>query len=222
MLPRMGESAERWATFDCYGTLIDWNAGIGRELERLFGPGRGGELLHTYHELEPQIQREEPGRSYREVMSVALARLGAPADERDALARSLPEWEPFPEVPPALEELRRRGWRLAVLSNSDRDLIAASQRRLVVPFDHVVVAEDVRSYKPGHAHWLRFRADTGADPGRHVHVAASRFHDVAAARELAIPCIWINRLGEAPDPVPARELPDLTCLADTLDELVSA
>ena len=65
---------ERWATFDCYGTLIDWNGGIGRELERLFGPARSGEMLRAYHELEPQIQREDPSRSYREVMSVALAR----------------------------------------------------------------------------------------------------------------------------------------------------
>ena len=71
---------ERWATFDCYGTLIDWNGGIGRELERLFGPARGAaSSSRAYHELEPQIQREDPGRSYREVMSIALARLGAPA-----------------------------------------------------------------------------------------------------------------------------------------------
>ena len=79
---------DRWATFDCYGTLIDWNGGIGRELERLFGAARGGEQLHAYHELEPQIQREDPGRSYREVMAVALARLGAPAGEEEALGRS--------------------------------------------------------------------------------------------------------------------------------------
>ena len=117
---------ERWATFDCYGTLIDWNGGIGRELERLFGAARGGELLRAYHELEPQIQREDPSRSYREVMAVALARLGAPAAEQDALGRSLPAWDPFPEVPAALEEARARGWRLAVLSNTDRDLLDAS------------------------------------------------------------------------------------------------
>ena len=214
--------ADRWATFDCYGTLIDWDAGIRAELARVFGEDRAEELLARYHEVEPEIQRADPSLSYRDVMTEAMRRLGAQAEEAHALARSLPDWPRFPETQPALQEARERGWRLAILSNSDRDLIAASQRRLVVPFDHVVVAEDVRSYKPGHAHWLRFRADTGADPGRHVHVAASRFHDVAPARELAIPCIWINRLGEAPDPVPARELPDLAGLADALDELVPA
>ena len=120
----------RWATFDCYGTLIDWNGGIGRELERLFGVDRAGECLRRYHELEPEIQAEDPSRSYREVMAIALARLGAPADEHDALARALPGWEPFPEVPAALGEARARGWRLAILSNTDRDFLDASVARL--------------------------------------------------------------------------------------------
>src|SRR3954470_7248389 len=119
----------RWATFDCYGTLIDWNGGIGRELERLFGPNEAGEKLRRYHELEPEIQREDPSRSYRDVMATALARLGAPASEHDALGSSLPGWEPFPEVPAALEEVRSRGWSLAILSNSDRDFIDASVAR---------------------------------------------------------------------------------------------
>src|ERR1051326_7579349 len=128
-------AGERWATFDCYGTLIDWNGGIGRELERLFGAARSGELLRAYHELEPQIQREDPGRSYREVMAVALARLGAPADEEDALGRSLPRWDPFPEVPAALAEARAAGWRLAVLSNTDRGFLDASLARIGADFD---------------------------------------------------------------------------------------
>jgi 2-haloacid dehalogenase len=93
---------DRWATFDCYGTLINWNGGIGRELERLFGTEQAAPLLHGYHELERAYQRERPDASYREVLTVALARLAereslplAPS-EHDALARSLPNWEPFP------------------------------------------------------------------------------------------------------------------------------
>src|SRR5580765_620683 len=164
---------DRWATFDCYGTLIDWNGGIGRELERLFGASEAGQTLRRYHELEPEIQREDPSRSYREVMAVALARLGAPAEEHDALARSLPGWEPFAEVPAALEEARSRGWRLAILSNSDRDLIDASIARLGVPFDETIVASEIGSYKPAPLHWREFFARTGANRAGHVHVGAS-------------------------------------------------
>ena len=213
---------ERWATFDCYGTLIDWNGGIGRELERLFGAARGGELLHTYHELEPQIQREDPSRSYREVMAVALARLGAPADEQDALGDSLPEWEPFPEVPLALEEARTRGWRLAVLSNTDRDLLDASLSGIGVDFDLTVVASEIGSYKPASAHWDEFFVQSEADRGRYAHVAASLFHDIAPAAALGLRTIWINRLGEEAEPQPDIELRSLTGLADSLDALVQA
>ena len=213
---------ERWATFDCYGTLIDWNGGIGRELERLFGAARGGELLHAYHELEPQIQREDPSRSYREVMAVALARLGAPAEEHDALGRSLPSWDPFPEVPAALEEARARGWRLAILSNTDRGLLAASLGRIGVDFDLTVVASEIGSYKPAPAHWEEFFAQTGAPRDRHVHVAASLFHDIAPASGLGLRTVWINRLGEEAEPQPDVELRNLAGLADSLDSLVAA
>ena len=213
---------ERWATFDCYGTLIDWNGGVGRELERLFGAARGGELLHTYHELEPQIQREDPSRSYREVMAVTLARLGAPPGEQGALGRSLPEWEPFPEVPAALEDARVRGWRLAVLSNTDRDLLDASLVRIGVEFELTVVASEMGSYKPASAHWDEFFARSGADRGRHVHVAASLFHDIAPASALGLRTIWINRLGEEAEPQPDIELRSLAGLSDDLDSLVPA
>jgi 2-haloacid dehalogenase len=212
----------RWATFDCYGTLIDWNGGIGRELERLFGAARSGELLHAYHELEPQIQREEPSRSYRGVMSVALARLGAPAAEEGALGRSLPDWEPFPEVPGALEDARSRGWRLAVLSNTDRDLLDASLDRLGIEFDLSVVASEIGSYKPSPGHWDEFFARSGAERGRHVHVGASLFHDIAPAVALGLHTVWINRLGEEPEPQPDVELHTLGGLADSLDSLVPA
>ena len=211
---------ERWATFDCYGTLIDWNAGIGRELERLFGAARGGELLHTYHELEPQIQREDPGRSYREVMAVALARLGAPAGEEDALGRSLPRWEPFPEVPDALEEARAHGWRLAALSNTDRDFLDASLDRIGVGFEQTIVASEIGSYKTAPALWEEFFARSGAERDHHVHVAASLFHDIAPATALGLRTIWINRLGEEPEPQPDVELHSLAGLADSLDALV--
>jgi len=211
---------DRWATFDCYGTLIDWNGGIGRELERLFGSARTGELLHAYHELEPQVQREDPGRSYREVMAVTLARLGAPAEEQDALGRALPGWDAFPEVPAALEEARARGWKLAVLSNSDRDLLDDSLARIGVEFELSVVASEIGSYKPARGHWDEFFFRSGADRARHVHVAASLFHDIAPAGALGLRTVWVNRLGEEPEPQPDIELHSLAGLAEALDSLV--
>jgi len=217
----------RWATFDCYGTLIDWNAGIGAVLEHLYGADKAPELLRRYHELEPQVQAEAY-RSYAEVLSLTLERLahetgyGIPEGESGVLARSLPDWPAHAEVPAALAELRARGWQLAILSNTDRELIAASQRTLGVPFDLAVVAEDVRSYKPAHAHWERFFELASTDREHHVHVAASLFHDIAPARELELNTVWINRDGEAAEPQPDRELPDLARLPQTLDELVFA
>jgi len=211
---------DRWATFDCYGTLIDWNGGIGRELERLYGADRASALLHRYHEVEPQVQHEEPTRSYRDVMAITLARLAdVPAGEEDALGRSLPSWEPFPEVRASLEEARARGWRLAILSNTDRDFIDASMERIGVPFEFAIVASEIGSYKPGHRHWEEFAARTGAGRDGHVHVGASLFHDVAPARELGLPTVWINRLGEEPKPQPDVELRSLSGLADALDSL---
>jgi 2-haloacid dehalogenase len=217
---------DRWATFDCYGTLIDWNGGIGRELERLFGAGRAGGLLHAYHEVEPEVQREVPTRSYRDVLTVTLARLAElerldlDPEEQDALARSLPSWEPFPEVRAALEDARARGWKLAILSNTDRDYIDASLKRIGVSFDHVIVASEIGSYKPGHRHWEAFDEQTGADPAGRVHVGASLFHDVAPAVELGLPTIWINRLGEDAEPEPDVELHTLEGLGAALDALV--
>jgi 2-haloacid dehalogenase len=213
-------AVERWATFDCYGTLIDWNGGIRAELARVFGEEQAGGQLRRYHELEPELEHDGT-LSYREVMTEAMRRLGAPAGEEAGLAASLPSWRPFPEVPAALDEARARGWRLAILSNTDPDFIEASKALIGIPFDETVVASEIGSYKPALGHWQEFTRRTGADSSRHVHVGASLLHDVAPAKnELGLPTIWINRLGERPDPEPSIELPDLRGLADALDSLV--
>ncbi len=212
----------RWATFDCYGTLIDWNGGIQAELARLWPEEDADELLRRYHELEPEVEHTEPGLSYREVMQRVLARLGeVPSGEGDALGRSLPRWHAFPEVRQSLEETRARGWRLGILSNTDRDFIEASKTAIGVPFEETVVASEIGSYKPAPKHWEVFYERTGADPARHVHVAQSMFHDIVTANELGLPSVWINRLGERHDTAPTRELPDLSALPEVLDELVA-
>jgi len=212
--------AERWATFDCYGTLIDWDGGVRRELARIFGEERADERLARYHEVEPDIQRAEPSLAYREVLARSLDDLGASPEERDSLGESLPTWTPFPEVRAALEEARGRGWRLAILSNTDRDFIEASKRLIGVRFDATIVASEIGSYKPALEHWQAFEREIGRLPN--VHVGASHFHDVVPASGLGLPTVWVNRLAEHGDPPPTRELRDLAPLADVLDELVPA
>lgn len=215
--------AERWATFDCYGTLIDWERGIGDALAALW-PGIPSErLLAVYHAVEPVVEEVRPALSYREVLDrcrrAVAAVEGLDPGEANVLAESLPSWPPFPEVSGALVELRRRGWRLAILSNTDPDLLAASLERIGAPFDVTVTAADAGSYKPAPGHWERF-FERGVDRERHVHVAASAFHDLAPAAALGLTAVWINRTGETSDLPRAAELPDLSGLPDVLDRLV--
>ena len=218
---------ERWATFDCYGTLVDWNTGIRRELERLLGVERADELLVRYHEIERELQVASPGASYREVLTLALERLANETGlsltegETSSLARSLPSWPVFEDVRSGLGEARDRGWRLGILSNTDRDLIDASMVEIGIAFHPVVVAGEIGSYKPAKRHWEVFRQETG-DDCRHVHVAQSLFHDIVPASELGIPTIWINRQDEPEDSRPTVTLPGVATLADALDALVPA
>jgi 2-haloacid dehalogenase len=220
---------ERWATFDCYGTLVDWKAGIHGELEKLFGVENADTLLVRYHELEPAIQAERPAASYREVLTLALEVLAGetgltlPEGEASALARSLPAWPVFDDVHHGLTGARERGWKLAILSNTDRDLIDASMDTIGVHFDLSIVASEIGSFKPAHRHWEVFRERVGgADAVRHVHVAQSVYHDIAPAYELGIPSIWINRLEEPDDSRASRTLLSTLRLADALDELAPA
>jgi 2-haloacid dehalogenase len=217
--------SQRWATFDCYGTLVDWNGGMGRELGRLWPDADVAELLHRYHEIEPRVELEG-SLPYREVLRQSLILLAEseglelPVEEEGALGDSLPSWPAFPEVPGALAELRERGWRLVPLSNTDADFLAASMAAIGVSFDGSIVAGEIGSYKPAHGHWKAFAERFRPEPGRHVHVAASLFHDIAPAEELGIPAVWINRLEETSDLPRAGELTDLSDLPDTLDRIL--
>lgn len=217
--------ADRWATFDCYGTLIDWNRGVGDGLSELWPDVPRERLVGRYHEIEPDVETD--GRlTYREVLTTVARRIaredGLPLAELDAdvLARTLARWPPFPEASATLQELRDRGWRLGILSNADPDLLASSIVQLGVQPDVAITASEIGSYKPAHGHWRAFRERTGARPDRHVHVAASLFHDIAPASELDISAVWINRLGERSGIPRAAELSDLSDLADTLEGLV--
>lgn len=215
----------RWATFDCFGTLVDWRHGIATGIELLF-PGRGAELLEVYNRIEPQVQAEPPVRRYREVLAESLRRTAAEAgvelvpDDASVLGTGLPYWPVFPDVRPALTALRDAGWRLALLTNCDRDLIGETQRRLVVPIDAIVTAEDVGSYKPGHAHFTRFAASFGASRENWVHIAQSHFHDMVPAQALDIRRVWVNRHAEPHDPsIADAVLPDLADLVATVERV---
>jgi 2-haloacid dehalogenase len=208
----------RWATFDCFGTLIDWRHGIATSLDLIL-PGQGTRLLDAYIRHEPAVQAELPGLRYREVMVETLSRAldqenaRPPIDDLSVLAATLPYWPVFPEVRTELTALRAAGWRLALLTNCDRDLIALTRRRLEVPFDAVVTSEDVGAYKPAEAHFVTFRESF--EPDRWVHVAQSYTHDLVPAHRLGIRRVWINRRGERPaDPAIVQdELPTLHGLA---------
>jgi 2-haloacid dehalogenase len=197
-------AAMRWLTFDCFGTLVDWRHGIRTGAELLF-PGRGEELLAGFSRHEPDVQTDDPTMRYRDVLAESLRRACVDAgldllpDDAGVLGVGLPFWPVFPDTRTALLALRAQGWHLAILTNCDRDLIAQTQRRLQVPFDAVVTAEDVGAYKPDRAHFTRFAQIAEPAPGAWVHVAQGWFHDIGVARSLDLPTVWVNRHGEQQD-----------------------
>jgi 2-haloacid dehalogenase len=219
--------SDRWATFDCYGTLVDWFGGVRMTLARLWPQEDADALLDHYHRIEPTVEAGR-GIPYRQVMAETLVAIAEaegliiPMGEADALAISLPAWPVFPDVPGGLLGLRYRGWKLGILSNTDADLLDASLAAIGVPVDVRIVASEVGSYKPAFAHWDAFFRETGADRSRHVHVAASLFHDVEPCAQLGLPCVWINRRHETSLLPRAGELVDLMTLPDTLDALAPA
>jgi 2-haloacid dehalogenase len=218
---------ERWATFDCYGTLVDWDSGIRSTLASLWPNADADAMLGAYHRHEPQIQAGR-GIPYRQVMAEALERVAddigqpVPGDREDALGESLPSWPAFPEVPEALEALRNQDWKLAILSNTDPEFLEASVKTIGVPVDLRVVASEIGSYKPALAHWQVFFERSGADRASHAHVAASLFHDIEPARRQNLHAVWINRLAETSDLPRDGELTDLSGLPDLLDSIVPA
>jgi 2-haloalkanoic acid dehalogenase type II len=139
-----------------------------------------------------------------------------------SLADSLPQWPPFPEVTDALAQLRTRGWRLAILSNIDPDLLPASLEQIGVRIDLTITATEAGSYKPQPGHWERFFERSKAEKDQHVHVAASPFHDLRPAAKLGLKAVWINRLGEKSRTPREAELSDLSGLPDELERLVPA
>jgi 2-haloacid dehalogenase len=214
-----------WVTFDCYGTLIDWERGITDALLPLLPPGTDRQALaEWYIALEAQFEAEGY-HLYKDVLDRVgrrvLQSLDVPIgeDQPSPLPSSLAQWRPFPEVPAALRTLRERGRKLAILSNVDRDLLESSIARLGVRPDLAITAEDCGSYKPASGHWRRFLERSGATADRTVHVGASQYHDMRPAAALGFRTVFVDRHGEALETSPMRVINDLHTLPDVIDEL---
>ncbi len=205
-------------SFDCYGTLIDWESGIVSALapwlERTGGPVDRELLLEMYGESESAEEHEHPGRLYPRILAGVLrrigARLGREVTDADAtaFASSVPDWPAFGDSAEALAYLKTQ-FLLAILSNVDRASFAGSNMRLGVEFDVIVTAEDVGAYKPDLAGFQRLSQEldrVGVARGAHLHVAQSLHHDIEPAQELGLPCVWVDRrhavdgLGATPAP----------------------
>lgn len=213
-------------TFDCYGTLIDWESGISSAF--ITEAARDGvtlqrdAIIEAYLHVEPEVE-SGPFASYREVLTQTARevahRLGWSLDPMRAhfLADSLPSWQPFADTLPALRRLGSR-YRLGILSNVDDDLIAGTLKHFNgVHFDLVVTAQQVNSYKPAYAHFEVARRRLGV--ARWLHAAQSYFHDVVPATALKVPVVWVNRKDETLDadgPQATAQVRDLAGLADYL------
>jgi len=211
-------------TFDCFGTLIDWAGGILAALRPLadtHGVTLGDDaLLARYAELEREVEAGAYVR-YREVLRRVVRGLfgdGASDGDADTLGRALGTWQAFPDTVAGLRRLADR-YRLGVLSNVDDDLFEPILGTLERPFEVVVTAEQVRSYKPGEGHFREALARLGLEPGEVLHAAESRFHDVDPAGRLGFRTAWVNRGRSASgvsDARPDVEVPSVGALADLL------
>ncbi|MGH2407584.1 MAG: haloacid dehalogenase type II [Candidatus Limnocylindrales bacterium] len=206
----------RVATFDCYGTLIDWEGGAGGFLYQLAlehgetGPPTARRLRERWEAIQFGLLAG-PWRPYKEVLAGSLAAFcaeqGWPYREADgaALVRSMRSWGPFPDTRPALLQAHAAGLRLAIISNTDNDIIEHSLRQLELPFEAVITAQDAGAYKPADAPFETALARLGEPPERILHVAFGFKYDIGPAQRHGMRTAWVNRHVEA---APGVERPD--------------
>jgi 2-haloacid dehalogenase len=193
-------AGDRWLTFDCYGTIADWNSCMLAALEPVTGDrARAATLLAAYHRAESILEARPGWRPYREILTDGLAMaakrtgLSLPAGTAEAFVTAWPSMPVFLDVAEALGTLVSLGWRLAILTNCDDDLFATTAPRLPVQFDMVVTAEQVRSYKPDLGHFRKFAEMSGATPADWIHVANSWVHDILPASRMGLRSVWVDR-----------------------------
>lgn len=215
-----------WLTFDCYGTLIQWDEGLVAAVDAIMAgheqhqvdPRR---LLAVFDRHEHALKSERPHRSFREVAGTALQRaldeLGLPygASDVDVLTSRVAQMPPFPEVVPTLTLLKEAGFKHCIISNTDDDIIAGNVAQLSGTIDHVVTAEQAQAYKPSRMIFAHAHQALGASVAEIVHICASPLLDPTAARDIGFRCVWINRgtgRQPLPDYRPDAELPTLAGL----------
>jgi len=214
-------------SFDCYGTLIDWEAGLLAALrpilERHGVVATREQILALYGELEPAEQRRAY-RPYREILKGVVLGFGdkfgfrAAMDELESLPNSVGSWQPFPDTVEALGRLKRR-YKLAIISNIDDDLFAQTAKLLKTDFDQVITAQQAQSYKPSQNNFLLAHQRMGLAKEKWLHAAESLYHDIAPCNALGIASVWVNRrggkIGATRDAKakPHLEVPDLKTLA---------
>ena len=197
MLPR---KPQRWVTFDCYGTLMDWHGGLGHVLAPIAGE-RAPDVVRAFDGCQLALERERPQRSHKQVLKAALLRAagerGVRLTDNDAaaLTRSWAALRPFADVEDMLAELRRKGYRLGVLTNVDDDLFEITHRGFAAPFHLFVTAERVRGYKPEPWLFRGFERMARVSRGEWVHVGSNWDHDIAPALALGVPRVWFDRTG---------------------------
>jgi len=207
----------RWITFDCFGTLVDWQTGFRQILRPVVGD-RVEDVVLQYHAVEPAVEKEHRSSSYKTILRESLSRAaGDLVPDPDLLAQHWGELPVFDDTEPSLTALRAAGWKLGILTNCDNDLFATTRERLPVPIDLVVTAEEVGNYKPDLAHFVEFEKRTGVDRADWVHAAVSYFHDMVPATQLGLRRIWVDRekTGQDPATVSAR----VTSLAELVTVL---
>jgi len=216
------QKVEKWVSFDCFGTLVDWQTGF-RQLLREIAGDRTDALVHAYHEAEIATEGEAPSRSYKEVLRLTIERaalaigLELKPGDSSVLARQWGSLPFFADTGPALAALRADGWRLAVLTNCDDDLFAETRAVFPVPLDLVVTAQQVGSYKPAMGHFERFEQITGVARERWVHAGVSWWHDMRPAHALGIRRVWVDRENSGQDPaLVTAHIHDMASLPPTL------
>ena len=203
---------DRWLTFDCFGTLIDWTGGFRAVLEPVAGD-RVEALMRTYHSIERSMETEVPHRLYRDVLTAGLEQaaqtvgVALAAADADILVRRWGEQPLFPDVPAGLGAVRQAGWKIGILTNCDDDLIArtVANNPALAP-DLIVTAQQVGSYKPAFGHFVRFEQQTGVARANWVHAANSWFHDIEPAQRYGVTRIWVNRDDSGHDPAVASRV----------------